>query len=84
MINKTLGYLKSSYWKLFDIEHVTTTFGHERCDKLRKVEGCDEDHRAKADWVEYYNDKDELVHRSVTIAIKQGVDLGGTQGDFNG
>jgi hypothetical protein len=76
---------KRGWWKVAGVPYVTTTYGHDRCDALHKHEGCQEDENAKVDWVEYrkrneLTGEDEIVHRSVTIAIKQSIDLGATQG----
>lgn len=86
MIDTVTKFAKRMYWKAAGIPHVTTTYGHDRCDKLRRLEGVAEDHRARAEWVEYYKPgipgitDEELVHRSVTIALKQSIDLGAAQG----
>jgi hypothetical protein len=77
---KDLG--RRAYWKIAGIPHVTTIHGHERCDALEKREGSQEDERAKIDWIEYHLDG-ELVHRSVNIALKQGIDLSIIQRDLN-
>jgi len=50
---------------------ITTTKGDMDTSTLDKREGVDEDERARAEWVEYWLE-DELVHRSVNIALKQG------------
>jgi len=50
---------------------ITTTKGDMDTSILDKREGVYEDDRARAEWVEYWLE-DELVHRSVNIALKQG------------
>jgi hypothetical protein len=48
---------------------------------LTKREGVDEDDRARAEWVEYWKDE-ELVHRSVHVALKKGVEWNLELGNF--
>lgn len=81
--NKT----KALYWKATGVPHVTTTYGHERVDALKRKDVVHEDERARAEAVEYWRDhpdtgEPELVHRSVTIALKQGIEIGWSQGNI--
>ncbi len=46
---------------------------------LRKVEGGFEDDNESTCWTEYY-DGVELVHRSVHVTLKQGVEIQGIGG----
>ena len=62
---------------------ITTTKGMMDEALLKKCTGVDEDDRARAEWVEYW-DGDELVHRSVNIALKQGAEMIAEQGVMNG
>jgi hypothetical protein len=60
---------------------ITTTHGDMDESLLTKREGVDEDDRAQAEWVEYWKD-DELVHRSVHIALKRGIEWNLELGTF--
>jgi len=62
---------------------IATTKGPMDEAALEKRTGVDEDERARAEWVEYWHEG-ELVHRSVNLAIKQGIELNVEQGVFNG
>jgi len=50
---------------------------------LRKVEGSLDNENEFTQWVEYYLG-DELVHRSVHVALKQGQEHKLELGDFGG
>ncbi len=62
---------------------ITTTHGMMDESLLEKRTGVDEDERARAEWVEYWKGG-ELVHRSVNIAIKQGIEMKLEQGSLCG
>jgi hypothetical protein len=62
---------------------ITTTKGLMDESLLQRREGIDEDDRARSEWIEYW-DGAELVHRSVHIAIKQGIEMNIEQGQLNG
>lgn len=48
---------------------------------LRKAEGYVNNENEETKWVEYY-DGDELVHRSVHVTLKKGVEVQGIGGDI--
>ena len=50
---------------------------------LEKRTGADEDDRARIEWVEYWLDG-VIVHRSVNIALKKGIELLLGQGVLGG
>lgn len=52
---------------------VNTTHGMRPKWALREVRGGFENDNERTSWVEYY-DGDELVHRSVDIVLKQGIE----------
>jgi hypothetical protein len=60
---------------------ITTIYGDMDEALLTKREGVDEDDRARAEWVEYWKDE-ELVHRSVHVALKKGVEFNLEQGQW--
>ena len=62
---------------------ITTTKGLMDESLLDKREGVDEDDRARVEWVEYWLG-DELVHRSVNLALKQGIVINMEQGSLCG
>lgn len=67
-----------------EIRLITTTKGLMDETLLRKVEGVSEDNDTnKVTFVEYY-DGDELVHRSVNLHIKRGVQLNTAVGNVGG
>jgi len=71
-----------------DVKLITTTHGLMDESLLRKVEGVSEDNDTnRVTFVEYYLG-DELVHRSVNLHIKKGVEaivraghIGGNHGE---
>jgi hypothetical protein len=58
---------------------ITTIYGEMDEAQLTKREGVDEDDRARAEWVEYWKES-ELVHRSVSIQLKKGIEFNLEQG----
>jgi hypothetical protein len=61
---------------------ITTTKGPMDPAQLRKVEGVAEDTETnRVTFVEYY-DGGELVHRSVNLHIKKGVEVRATGGNL--
>ena len=64
-----------------EIRLVTTTKGLMDETLLRKVEGGFEDENENTCWTEYY-DGDELVHRSVHVTLKKGVEAQGIGGSI--
>jgi hypothetical protein len=61
---------------------ITTIYGEMDEALLEKRTGVDEDDRARAEWVEYWKDV-ELVHRSVAITLKKGLELNLETGRFS-
>jgi hypothetical protein len=53
---------------------ITTTKGPMDPALLRRVDGEVDNDNEHTTWVEYY-DGDELVHRSVHVALKRGIEL---------
>lgn len=62
---------------------ISTTHGEMDEALLRKVEGSIDNDNEFTQWVEYYLG-DELVHRSVHVALKQGQEHKFELGDFGG
>jgi len=63
---------------------ITTTKGLMDVSLLRKIEGVSEDNQTnRVTFVEYY-DGDELVHRSVNLHIKKGIQLNARVGHVGG
>lgn len=62
---------------------IFTTHGDMDETLLEKREGIDENETARIAWIEYWLDG-ELVHRSVHVALKQGLDMSGVIADLNG
>lgn len=60
---------------------ITTTKGPMDETKLRKKEGLIDNENEHTTWVEYW-DGLELVHRSVHVTLKQGVEIQGIGGDI--
>lgn len=60
---------------------ISTTHGDMDADTLRKVEGVVDTEHEYTTWVEYYLD-DELVHRSVHVALKKSLDVIAAQQSF--
>jgi len=54
---------------------VTTIYGNMDDSKLFKKAGKEEDDNQILNWTEYYLNE-ELVHRSVDLYLKKGVDFG--------
>lgn len=61
---------------------ITTIDGDMDEALLEKRTGTDEDDRARADWVEYWQGE-RLMHRSVSIAIKKGLEFNCETGRFS-
>ncbi len=60
---------------------ITTTKGLMDVDVLRRVDGELDNDNERTTWVEYY-DGDELVHRSVHVTLKRGVEMQGIGGNI--
>lgn len=60
---------------------ITTIYGEMDESLLEKRTGVDEDDRARAEWVEYWKDG-EIVHRSVNMALKKGLEFDFSLGTF--
>ena len=57
---------------------VTTTYGDVEEAELEKREGVDETNDAFVGWTEFrFPGSEEIVHRSVRVDLKSGVDLSG-------
>ena len=54
---------------------VTTIYGEMDEALLEKKVGSEEDSEKVLSWTEYWKDG-ELVHRSVDLVLKQGIDFG--------
>jgi hypothetical protein len=63
---------------------IETIYGMQDETKLRRVIGIQDNEVASIPFVEYYNDKDELVHRSATINVKHGYSIMPVNGNFAG
>lgn len=61
---------------------ITTIHGDMDEALLEKRTGVDEDDRARSEWVEYWKDG-ELVHRSVNVTIKKGLEFNLELGRFS-
>ena len=59
-------------------EFINTTKGLMDTAKLRCARGTIDNENEHTTWVEYY-DGDELVHRSVDIVLKKGVEIQATE-----
>jgi hypothetical protein len=66
--------IKWLWWTLLRQECVTTIYGLRKTKELTRRDGNFEDENEKTSWVEYYLDG-ELVHRSVNIALKKGLEI---------
>lgn len=62
---------------------ISTTHGEMDEALLRKVEGSLDNENEFTQWVEYYLG-DEIVHRSVHVALKKGQEHKLELGDFGG
>lgn len=60
---------------------INTTHGEMDEAILRKVEGVVDNDIEHTSWVEYWSG-DELVHRSVHVALKQGLGIEGILGSM--
>lgn len=63
---------------------INTIYGEMDETTLNKVEGSLDNINEYTTWVEYYNDKQELVHRSATVTIKRGFIGGILAGNLGG
>lgn len=61
---------------------ITTTKGMMDPATLRKSEGVVDDDREFTVWTEYWLD-DELVHRSVAVELKEGIQARGASANFS-
>lgn len=62
---------------------VLTTLGEMEEDLLEKKEGSVENDHEKTSWVEYWYQGD-MVHRSVSVEIKEGTSFYQITGNMNG
>ena len=62
---------------------ITTIYGDMDEAELRRVDGVVDNDNERTEWVEYYLG-DELVHRSVHVALKQGQEYKFELGEFGG
>lgn len=62
---------------------ISTIYGPMDESELERRVGAEEDDRARCEWVEYWKDG-ELVHRSVSVALKKGLVFDIETGCFSG
>ena len=61
--------------------NIDTVLGMIAVATLTRKSGVEEDDRARIEWVEYYHpSRVEHVHRSVHVALKQGLGIEGLLG----